>query len=188
MKENINFLYCFDTNYNTQAFTSMISLLSNTSRKINIYVIHNEENFKSKVPTQILKHKNLVLFESYKFKNYEYDFPNVKNVHISVATYFRLFIKNYLPKKEKFFVFLDPDVVCINDPIEEIDNTIKKMNDTEFTISANTEHNFGVERLNVSGRYFNAGVMVIDFAKWQRNNFHEKLIKKLIDLKNDIVE
>ena len=68
MKENINFLYCFDTNYNTQAFTSMISLLSNTSRKINIYVIHNEENFKSKVPTQILKHKNLVLFESYKFK------------------------------------------------------------------------------------------------------------------------
>ena len=188
MKENINFLYCFDTNYNTQAFTSMISLLSNTSRKINIYVIHNEENFKSKVPTQILKHKNLVLFESYKFKNYEYDFPNIKNVHISVATYFRLFIKNYLPKKEKFFVFLDPDVVCINDPIEEIENTIKKMNDTEFTISANTEHNFGVERLNVSGRYFNAGVMVIDFAKWQRNNYHEKLIKKLIDLKNDIVE
>lgn len=188
MKENINFLYCFDTNYNTQAFTSMISLLSNTSRKINVYVIHNEENFKSKVPTQILKHKNLVLFESYKFKDYEYDFPNIKNVHISVATYFRLFIKNYLPKKEKFFVFLDPDVVCIKDPIEEIENTIENMNDTEFTISANTEHSFGVERLNVSGRYFNAGVMVIDFSKWQRNNYHEKLIKKLIDLKNDIVE
>ena len=188
MKENINFLYCFDTNYNTQAFTSMISLLNNTSRKINIYVIHNEDNFKSKVPIQILKHKNLVLFESYKFKDYKYDFPNIKNVHISVATYFRLFIKNYLPEKEKFFVFLDPDVICIQNPIPEIENTIKNMNDTDFTISAKTEHNFGVERINVSGNYFNAGVMIIDFAKWHHNNYHEKLIKKLEDLKKDIVE
>ena len=136
MKENINFLYCFDTNYNTQAFTSMISLLNNTSRKINIYVIHNEDNFKSKVPIQILKHKNLVLFESYKFKDYKYDFPNIKNVHISVATYFRLFIKNYLPKKEKFFVFLDPDVVCIKGdtipavvrPATVADPTAKRIN------------------------------------------------------------
>ena len=188
MNENINFLYCFDTNYNTQAFTSMISLLNNTSKKINIYVIHNEDNFKSKVPIQILKHKNLVFFESYKFNDYKYDFPNIKNVHISVATYFRLFIKNYLPKKEKFFVFLDPDVVCIQDPIKEIENTIKNMNDTEFTISASTEHDFGEERINVSGKYFNAGVMVIDFAKWQHNHYHEKLIKKLKVLKNDIVQ
>ena len=127
MKENINFLYCFDTNYNTQAFTSMISLLNNTSRKINIYVIHNEDDFKSKVPNQIFEHRNLIFFESYKFKDYKYDFPNIKNVHISVATYFRLFIKNYLPKKEKFFVFLDPDVICIQDPIDEIENTIEKM-------------------------------------------------------------
>ena len=67
MKENINFLYCFDTNYNTQAFTSMISLLNNTSRKINIYVIHNEDDFKSKVPNQIFEHRNLIFFESYKF-------------------------------------------------------------------------------------------------------------------------
>ena len=73
----------------------MISLLNNTSRKINIYVIHNEDNFKSKVPIQILKHKNLIIFESYKFEDYNYDFPNIKNVHISVATYFRLFIQNY---------------------------------------------------------------------------------------------
>ena len=43
-----------------------------------------------------------------------------------MATYFRLFIKNYLPKNEKVFVFLDPDVICIQDPINEIQDTIKK--------------------------------------------------------------
>ena len=129
MKENINFLYCFDSNYNIQAFTSIISLLKNTSRKINIYVIHSEDNFNTQVPKEILNHKNLSSLTSYKFNDYNYDFPNIKNVHISVATYFRLFIKNYLPGNEKVFVFLDPDVICIQDPVSEIQNPIKKLND-----------------------------------------------------------
>ena len=188
MRENVNFLYCFDTNYNLQAFTSMISLLDCSTKKINIYVIHNEKNFELQVPEKILNHKNLIFFESYQFNDYEHEFPNIKNVHISVATYFRLFIQNYLPKKEKFFVFLDPDVICINDPIREIENTMKRLNDTNFTISAKTEHNFGVKNINVNDKYFNAGVMLIDYEKWQLNNFHDKLIKKLEDLKNNIVQ
>ena len=188
MRENVNFLYCFDTNYNLQAFTSMISLLDCSTKKINIYVIHNEKNFELQVPEKILNHKNLIFFESYQFNDYEHEFPNIKNVHISVATYFRLFIQNYLPKKEKFFVFLDPDVICINDPIREIENTMKRLNDTDFTISAKTEHNFGVKNINVNDKYFNAGVMLIDYEKWQLNNFHDILIKKLKDLKNNIVQ
>ena len=166
----------------------MISLLDCSTKKINIYVIHNEKNFELQVPEKILNHKNLIFFESYQFNDYEHEFPNIKNVHISVATYFRLFIQNYLPKKEKFFVFLDPDVICINDPIREIENTMKRLNDTNFTISAKTEHNFGVKNINVNDKYFNAGVMLIDYEKWQLNNFHDKLIKKLEDLKNNIVQ
>lgn len=187
MKENINFLYCFDSNYNIQAATSIISLLNNTSKKINIYVIHNEDNFNSQVPKEILNHKNLSSLTSYKFNDYKHDFPNIENVHISVATYFRLFIQNYLPKNEKVFVFLDPDVICIQDPINEIQNIIKKLNNSEFTIAAKTEHTSGEERINVNDKYFNAGVMVIDFEKWQKKDFHEQLIHKLNDLKNNIV-
>ena len=188
MKENINFLYCFDSNYNIQAFTSIISLLKNTSRKINIYVIHSEDNFNTQVPKEILNHKNLSSLTSYKFNDYNYEFPNIKNVHISVATYFRLFIKNYLPGNEKVFVFLDPDVICIQDPVSEIQNTIKKLNDSEFTIAAKTEHTSGVKRINVNDKYFNAGVMVIDFEKWQKKDFHEQLINKLQDLIYNIVK
>ena len=39
-----NYLYCFDENYNFQAFSSIISLLDKVSKKINIYVIHKNEN------------------------------------------------------------------------------------------------------------------------------------------------
>ena len=188
MKKNINFLYCFDTNYNTQAFTSMISLLENTTVRINIFVIHNEKNFKFKVPSKILKHQNIISFESYQFTDYQHEFPNIENVHISVATYFRLFIKNYLPEKEKFFVFLDPDVICIKDPTNEILNTMEKLNNTEFAIAAKTEHSMGDQNIQVTDKYFNAGVMVIDFNKWLDYNLHEKLIKKLKDLKNNIIQ
>ena len=83
---------------------------------------------------------------------------------------------------------MDPDVICIQDPINEIENTINKLNTTEFTIAAKTDHSFGIERINVTDKYFNAGVMVIDFNKWQQNNYQEKLIKKLNDLKNNIVQ
>ena len=57
MKENINF--CFDTNYNLQAFASMISILI-VIQEMNIYVIHNENNFELQVPDKILNHKNLI--------------------------------------------------------------------------------------------------------------------------------
>ena len=39
----VNFLYCLDSNYNYQAFSSMISILDNTSIDVNFYIIHKDE-------------------------------------------------------------------------------------------------------------------------------------------------
>ena len=39
---NLNFLYCFDNNFNQQAMTSICSLLDKTTIKINLYIIHND--------------------------------------------------------------------------------------------------------------------------------------------------
>ena len=39
----VNILYCFDKNYNLQAFTSMISLLDHSEDIINLYIIHKDE-------------------------------------------------------------------------------------------------------------------------------------------------
>ena len=38
----MNFLYCFDKNYNIQALVSIYSLLENITEKINIHIIHNQ--------------------------------------------------------------------------------------------------------------------------------------------------
>ena len=188
MKENINFLYCFDKNYNLQGYTSMISILDNSSKKINIYIIHNEKDFNLQIPANILNHHNLNYLKTYQFNDYDYDFPNLNNAHVSVATYFRLFIKNYLPESKKFFIFLDPDVICLKDPIKELEETINKLKKSKYIISAKTEHTLGIERLGVASKYFNAGVMVINFDKWLSQNLHEKLINKLNELRNNIVQ
>ena len=113
MTDTINFLYCFDENYDYQAFASMISLLDEVDEKINIHVIHTSKKFYETLPEKIVSHENLKNINVYEFSDYDFDFPNVNNVHISVATYFRLFIKNYLNNQISSFVFLDPDVVCL---------------------------------------------------------------------------
>ena len=39
----INLLYCFDDNYNYQAFSSIISILDKVNEDINIFVIHKNK-------------------------------------------------------------------------------------------------------------------------------------------------
>ena len=41
----LNFVYCFDENYNSQALTSINSVTEKSSQRINLYIIH--ENPKS---------------------------------------------------------------------------------------------------------------------------------------------
>ena len=49
MTDKLNFLYCFDENYDKQAFASMISYLDKVSESINIFVIHNTDKFLDKI-------------------------------------------------------------------------------------------------------------------------------------------
>ena len=50
----MNFIYCLDKNYNTQALMSFFSLNNVTSEKINIYIAHSQPFSLSK---EIDKHR-----------------------------------------------------------------------------------------------------------------------------------
>ena len=57
----VNFLYCFDENYNIQALTSINSLLNNASRKINLHILHKDpESFKSATPVSVVRVEEVV--------------------------------------------------------------------------------------------------------------------------------
>lgn len=188
MKDKLNFLYCFDKNYNYQAFTSMISLLDKVNEKINIYVIHSENNFTDDIPKKILNHNNLSKIESYQFEDYGHNFANLNNVHISLATYYRLFISNYLPKNIKNIIFIDPDIVCIKNPVLEVKNEIKILNNSKHILSAKTEHSDGNINIGVKDKYFNAGFMILNFNKWEEENYQNQLINRLNKINKEIVQ
>lgn len=185
-----NFLYCFDSNYNIQATLSIFSLLEQVESKVNIFIIHKEGDYLSKLTKKINNHKNLGSLTVYKFNQKNIKFPNLENNHISEATYYRLFISNYLPNDLDFITYLDADTICVNSPIENIVYTQNNMAN-KFTISVKTEieREDGTESLfeNLdmkNNNYFNAGVMVINFKEWKKNNI-ESIAQKKIDSLSD---
>ena len=189
----LNFLYCFDKNYKMQGYSSIISLLDKIDSKINLLIIYSENHF-SDLPNIIKFHKNLNSLKVFKFKDNHYDFPNLENNHISIATYYRLFIENYISDEYETLIYLDADTICLNNPIENIYKTINNLRSSNFVIAARTEkkqtlsHDDEVfKRLNLTGKYFNAGVLIINLKKWKEFNFTEQLLQKMNEKRAYIV-
>lgn len=180
-------VYCFDSNYNLQAFTSIISLLDSSSNKIEIFIIHKVENDEEFLPEVIKFHKMLDRVTVYKFNNKNnYIFPNLSDSHVSEATYYRIFIEDYLPKNVENILYLDADIVCFNNPLDEINQITSEIIFKNLTVAAKTEHFKNSENENIfedllmkSNAYFNAGVMIINLTSWKKLNIKEKLIDAL---------
>ena len=111
-----NFLYCCDENYNKQFQTSLFSLLENVSESINIYVIYKKGFNRKSITEKINQHKNLNNLSFIEFNSDIAVFPNVKNSHVSEATYYRLFLDQHIKDDLDFLIYLDADIVCIKDP------------------------------------------------------------------------
>ncbi len=188
----LNFLYCIDENYNKQFETSVFSLLENVSEKIKIYVIHKDPNL-LRVSQIILTHKNLDELSIVKFQNQGINFPNLENTHVSEATYYRLFLQEYVPESAKFIMYMDADIVCINDPTDYVKQEINNLTNSDKVISVKSEKIFDeyvdetLERLKLTQRnYFNAGVMLIDLNKWFNENLSLKLTTHMDSIRNRI--
>lgn len=189
----MNFLYCFDQNYNKQAGVSISSLAKNVSEEIDIFIIHDNPNSFLEIKKMLEKYKYIKSINVYEFKDFEYDFPNLKGKHVSYATYFRMFIENYLPKNLDYVIYLDADVVCLNNPINELKKTITKMKNGKFYISGVSEGTKEVSKeyfnnLGYQGeKYFNAGVVVVDFQKWISSKMVNSLTKIMAEKYQKIV-
>jgi lipopolysaccharide biosynthesis glycosyltransferase len=190
----LNILYCFDSNYNNQAFVSLYSLLQNINQKVNIYVIHKENSDSSFFPEKILKHQFLNLIEVSKFNKEDIDFYNLEDAHVTEATFYRLFMLNYIPNDLDFITYLDADIMCLSNPVELISKELKNLTDGDFEAGFAVESykksstNDSFSRLNLNGEaYFNAGVMVFDVRKAKSNQFTKNIGKIITSLKENAV-
>lgn len=188
-----NFLYCFDENYNKQALISIISLLDNLKEKINVYIIHNRpDSFINQLET-IKNNKLINSIQIFQYQNSSIDLPNLNNSHVSEATYYRLFIENYLPDDIEEIVYIDADIICLSDPLIKINEIFLEMKNknkhvaalTEFFKDDNSKNHF--ERLNLKSKnYFNAGVMLINIKFWKNNKLKNKFLQLIESHRKDI--
>ncbi len=180
----LNFVYCFDDNFNLQALTSIRSLLDKITKKANIFIIHNNLKSFNQISNLISEHDNLSSLHAYQFDSTKVNLPPIKT-HFSEATYYRLFISQYLPKNIEFLVYLDADIICINDPTTKLLETFSQINSEGSVIAAKVEttreeNNILFNRLNLKyDEQFNAGVLVINFNAWVKQDVESNLLKIL---------
>ena len=117
----ITFLYCIDSNYNSQAVTSINSLILNSSQQFKVIIIHkNPESFLH-FKNKLISEENLVDLKVIKFINPGYELPGLEGAHVSEATYYRLFLTQILDFSIEKLIYLDADVVCVNNPFPLLD-------------------------------------------------------------------
>ena len=190
MNNILNFVYCFDQNYNKQAVTSINSLVTKLENPYNLFIIHNNI---SSFDKSAINNKANGEIHFYEFKNSNYSFPNIENGHVSQATYFRIFVEEYIDIDIDYFIYLDADIICINNPENYFHSKIKSMIDKKIPLAANTEiyrnpvDEQYFKNLDLKNdKYFNAGVLIADFKYWKQNDVSSELLKIMNDYKNNI--
>ena len=181
---DINLLYCFDSGYDKQTFVSIYSILSKIEETVvNIFIIHKNPETFEKYRLEILKNKKIGNIEIYQFDKNISNYPNLSKKHVSEATYYRLFISDYLPDNLEEVIYIDSDVYCLSAPDSIFKNTFKNMKLENRTIGVSTEiikespdHDLFKNLKMDQSKYFNAGVMFIDYKKWlERTSVHDFL-------------
>jgi len=180
--KKINIFLCSNDKYMPGAHTLIISLLSNSPNCFfNIFFLFTGK-----------KREMIDLFNDYfeqynikifwlKLKN-SLDLSNFKiHAHLTVETYYRLLIAEYVPDNIKKIIYIDSDMVVLKDISllwkEKFSKNIifavrAQWGDTIGKIISNHKE-IG---LDPNAIYFNAGLLLINLEKWRNENFSKKLI------------
>ena len=187
----MNFLYCFDNNFNLQALNSINSIINNSkSKNLSFYIIHDSpSDFSNLLDKYLSDYKNIIAI--FKFDFDTIDFTKITDAHVSKATYFRLFFQKYLPEDIEFITYVDSDIICLRDPETDVKEAIKKINKNNLLLGAISEgkgtKNNQIRLDMKSDKYFNAGVMIINLKEWRAKIQISKILYLMEKLREKIV-
>lgn len=179
LKENLNFpdknvlhvAYGIDKNFERPMYTSMASVAKNTKSKIIFHVFGEEVLYLKEKLIDFCEELNTTIYlheiDGKQFDKWATD-------GWSSAIYQRLVMAPVISKYSEFFLYLDADTICQDDIAclfkEKMDDAIiaavKDPDQTGRKIDKNND---------LSGVYFNSGVLVINAEKWCRENITNKL-------------
>ena len=166
----MNLLLTFDNNYTQHAGVVIASFLAHHAGQHSFYVIsdHISECNQDLLRSITTPHNCQIMFY-FVDPDIVRQFPIGKgtaNTYVSIATYFRLFITEVLPKSVDRILYLDCDIV-VDDAIDEMwHHTFSEGHCIYALEEAPTLACNGCQRLHYdpSLSYFNAGILLIDLT------------------------
>lgn len=182
----MNIVFATDDNYAKPTLLAIASvLICNKQEKIDFYILTEHLNNKNKkLFTEISKSlfpKSTITFLELTKKMTEQFIPTIKeNNHVSVATYFRLFIPSLLPPDIHKVLYLDGDILCVG--------KLDKLYESElngFSMAATLDERTTAPecflRLDypMENGYAGAGVLLINLDWWREHSV-QKLASKYI--------
>ncbi|MCJ8215681.1 glycosyltransferase family 8 protein [Aeromonas veronii] len=183
MKKTIHVAFCIDNAFAIHLAALIHSLGKHLSQnfqlKCHILGLLNEEHiFKlSSLVSQNIKIRFYNDFPDYK----EIPISNLYNNRLNEVTYYRFAIPEVLHNIDKV-LFIDADMIAMGDisllwSIDMMDSIVAVVSDHILGCDKEKQQVRGIS----SGRYFNAGFMLMDLGKWRENNISQQALKLLVD-------
>lgn len=173
--QHIPIVLASDDNYIQHLGVTMCSILENTNSQIQFHLLlYNVTDQNINKVKQIQKTYNTQVFYNIITDQRLESFPEIGR--LKKSAYLRLFIEEILPKDIKKLIYLDVDTVVLGDIVElyKINLNGKIIGAIKDYIADYILRIYFYKGLN---SYFNSGVMVIDFQKWQEF----QVLKKSVD-------
>ncbi len=189
----INIVSACDNNYAQHLGVMITSLLENTESRENVdfFVIDGGVSTRNKecLRACVEKYGSRIRFLELKPELYQ-DFKTQS--YFGYATYFRIFIPEIVDDSVRKVIYLDCDMVIKGDIRQLWENDISEyfvaaVEDVGIDIGGDfattVKKCIGISR---KGKYFNAGVLLINLDKWRADNTSETIRKFLIDNREKI--
>ena len=177
----MNIVLASDNNYVQHCCTTMTSILYN-NKDVHFYLFTEGLSLEN----EKLLHKQVADFggtlsickiDSSVVQHFP--MPKTQSSHISIATYYRLFVELVLPKDIDKVIYMDCDII-VTGALDELygmdldDHAIAAVyQNNEWALA-----NGSFERLNIPLEYgyFNAGVLLINLKYWREYQVTERLL------------
>jgi lipopolysaccharide biosynthesis glycosyltransferase len=176
MEKAIHISYGLDDNFAELTAVSMASILNNTERSIIFHVIENGLSEKNKNAMRDLRtrfqHGEWIFYRFKLPSNLDYRVEN----HLSVATYYKLFLPEILKKTDRV-IHMDGDTVVEGNIGELWDIHLGEK--TAGMAADISNRAFTVQKeiigLALTDVYFNSGVVLMNLTEMRKLNIRQKL-------------
>ena len=183
----IRIVCTIDNNYTQHCGVMISSIVGNSQRKdFFFYIIHNNLEPKKMRTLELFLKKLELAFHFIEIDSSKLEGAFISD-HVTIATYFRIFIPQLIDSSVEKILFLDSDIIVRHDISQLWSTDISDYTHAAVEnpcISDSFKNNLGVYE-NTS--YFNAGVMLMNLKQWRDLDITNQAIQFIHDYPQRII-